>query len=79
MLMPKLAPGSAVKVDPAEAILQYNLACYWSLARNRTLALRFLSRALEMDSNLRDMIADESDFDPLRHDPEFVAVTNVIV
>ncbi len=32
----------AVRVDAGEAVLHYNLACYWSLARNRTLALRFL-------------------------------------
>ncbi len=69
----------AVKVDASEAVLHYNLACYWSLARNRTLALRYLSRALEIDTNFRDMISDESDFNPLRHDPEFIALTNVIV
>ena len=35
----------AVTIDPSEGVLHYNLACYWSLARNRTLALRYLSRA----------------------------------
>jgi tetratricopeptide (TPR) repeat protein len=69
----------AVKVDASEAVLHYNLACYWSLARNRTLALRYLSRALEIDSNFRDMVADEPDFNPLRHDSEFIALTSVIV
>jgi tetratricopeptide (TPR) repeat protein len=61
----------AVAVDPGEGILHYNLACYWSLARNRTLALRHLTRALDLDSNYRDLIADEPDFNALRHDPEF--------
>jgi len=69
----------AVRVDPGEAILHYNLACYWSLARNRTLALRFLSRALDLDSNYRDLIPDEPDFNPLRHDPAFKQLTSVIV
>jgi tetratricopeptide (TPR) repeat protein len=69
----------ATKVDPGEGILHYNLACYWSLARNRTMSLRYLSRALELDANFRDMIPDESDFDLLRFDPEFVALTSVIV
>jgi hypothetical protein len=68
-----------VRVDASEAVLHYNLACYWSLARNRTLALRYLARALEIDSNYRDMIADEPDFNPLRHDPEFKQLTGVIV
>ena len=61
-------PGTGRAVDSSEAVLHYNLACYWSLARNRTLALKFLSQALEIDSNFRDLIADESDFNPLRHD-----------
>jgi tetratricopeptide (TPR) repeat protein len=61
----------AVAVDAGEAILHYNLACYWSLARNRKLALLYLSHALELDANFRDLIADEPDFNPLRHDAEF--------
>ena len=69
----------AVKVDASEGVLHYNLACYWSLARNRTLALRYLSRALEIDSNFRDLVGDEPDFNPLRHDPDFIAITSVIV
>jgi tetratricopeptide (TPR) repeat protein len=69
----------AVKVDSSEAILHYNLACYWSLARNRTLALQYLSRALEMDCNFRDIVGDEPDFNPLRQDADFIALTSVIV
>jgi tetratricopeptide (TPR) repeat protein len=69
----------AVRIDPSEAVLHYNLACYWSLARNRTLALKFLSHALEIDSNFRDLIADEADFNPLRHDPDFRILVGVIV
>ena len=69
----------AVKIDSGEAVLHYNLACYWSLARNRTLALRHLQLALEIDANFRDMVSDEPDFDPLRHDAEFIALTSVIV
>ena len=67
----------AVEVDPGEAIIHYNLACYWSLARNRVLALRYLSHALEMDANFRDMVLDEPDFQPLRHDPEFLQLTGL--
>jgi tetratricopeptide (TPR) repeat protein len=69
----------AVKVDTSEAVLHYNLACYWSLARNRTLALRYLATALEIEPNFRDMIADEADFNPIRNDADFIALTSVIV
>lgn len=61
----------AVKIEPNEGILHYNLACYWSLARNRRRALSHLASALEIDGNYRDMIPGESDFDPMRSDPLF--------
>lgn len=69
----------AVQVDGGEPVLHYNLACYWSLARNRTLALRYLAKALDLDSNYRDMVQDEPDFDPLRNDPQFKHLVGVEV
>jgi tetratricopeptide (TPR) repeat protein len=69
----------ALRTEPFEAILHYNLACYWSLARQRKQALRSLSRALDLDVNYLDLIPSESDFDPIRDDPEFQLITSVIV
>jgi tetratricopeptide (TPR) repeat protein len=69
----------AVKIDPSEAIIHYNLACYWSLARNRVLALRYLAHALDIDANFRDLVLDEEDFGPLRTDPEFKMLTGLSV
>lgn len=68
----------AVRIEPGEAVLHYNLACYWSLARNRTLSLRYLRRAIEIDGNYRDILNDEPDFTPLRHDPQFIALASVV-
>lgn len=61
----------ALHIEPGTAIIHYNLACYWSLARNRRHALQHLARALEIDGNYVDFVRDEPDFDPLRHDPQF--------
>ena len=69
----------AVDADPSEAVLHYNLACYWSLAKNRQAALRYLSRALEIDCNFRDLVSDEADFNFIRHDADFIALTSVNV
>lgn len=60
-------------------ILHYNLACYWSLLRNPQLAVAFLSNAFELDETFRDLVADEADFDPIRHHPDFLMLTGVIV
>jgi tetratricopeptide (TPR) repeat protein len=69
----------ALRSDPLEAILHYNLACYWTLARNRRRALRCLSRALDLDGNYLDLVPYEADFDALRDDPEFQMLTSLIV
>ena len=68
----------AVRIEPAEGILHYNLACYWSLVRNHPTAIQYLSRALEINGNFRDLVADEPDFDSIRNDAEFVALTSVV-
>ena len=48
--------------NPENALLHYNLACYWSLAGNPPRALDELAAALELDPNLRSLIADEPRF-----------------
>ena len=72
-----LEEGLAIASE--EAILHYNLACYWSVAGNVRLAVGFLSQAFQIDPNYRDLVADETDFDPVRQRPEFQALTSAIV
>lgn len=69
----------ALAVDSQNALVHYNLACYWSLAGNKRQALLFLAQALDLDPNYRDLVSAESDFDPVRNDPAFRALTSVIV
>ena len=65
---------TAEKIAPEEALIHYNLACYQSLAGRKAAALACLSHALRLDARLRDNIGDETDFDPLRNDPDFRAL-----
>lgn len=64
---------------PATALLHYNLACYWSLAGKKERALSCLARAIAMDAHYRDLVGDETDFDPIRSDPDFRDLVSVIV
>lgn len=64
---------------PDEGLLHYNLACYWSLASEPCLAIQYLSQAFELDPAYRDLVASETDFDPIREDPGFQALTAIIV
>ena len=68
------ALDKALALKPAEALVHYNLACYWSLAGDKGRALAYLERALAIDSDYARLIDDEPDFDPLRCDPEFRAL-----
>jgi tetratricopeptide (TPR) repeat protein len=64
---------------PNEALLLYNLACYHSLAGDVPAAVEHLTRAIAIDARFRDLTGAEHDFDAIREDPRFVAVTTVIV
>lgn len=61
----------AYQFHKSEAVVLYNLACYYSLAGEKENALSWLGRSLRMDRELLTKIADESDFDPLRNDSDF--------
>ncbi|MDR3633635.1 MAG: tetratricopeptide repeat protein [Isosphaeraceae bacterium] len=65
----------AERHNPDEPLLHYNLACYWSLASNAAKAIDELASALALDPELRNLIADESDFDQLRGNPDFERLT----
>ena len=73
------ALDKALAIEPGEALIHYNLACYCSLAGDRAQALHFLRQAFDIDSHYRDLVDNEEDFDPIRQDPEFLALTIVIV
>lgn len=61
----------AYRISPKAPVVLYNLACYWTLAGNKTQALSWLGRALRMDDSFRKLIPEEHDFDPIRQDPDF--------
>jgi Flp pilus assembly protein TadD len=65
---------SALAADSDEPLIRYNLACYYSVAGDKSNALTYLEQALTLDPNFRLLIDDEADFDALRGDPEFQAV-----
>jgi tetratricopeptide (TPR) repeat protein len=69
----------ALLAEPDNALVSYNLACYWSLAKGKRQALAYLERAFELDDDYRTLVADEPDFDPLRSDPDFRAMVRVTV
>ena len=69
----------ASRVAPSDALVHYNLACYLSLAGDTPRALACLAQAIALDSRYRELVHDEPDFDPIRSDPEFIALTSIVV
>ena len=69
----------ALRIEPSDGLIHYNLACYLSLAGNKQRALAHLSKALAIDSRYRVLVHEEPDFDPIRGDPDFQALTSIVV
>jgi len=67
-----------LSVDPQSAILHYNLACYLSLMKKARPAVKHLSLALDICNNFRGLIAQESDFDPIREMASFSKFNSVM-
>jgi len=65
--------------SPRQPILFYNLACYYSLDGNVAAAVEQLTQAIALDDRFRDLTEVEPDFDPIRKDPRFLAVTHIAV
>ena len=69
----------AAIIDPENALVHYNLACYFSLAGDKKQSLSWLGRAIRMEQSLRKLIPGEPDFDPLRDDPDFRLIADLSV
>jgi tetratricopeptide (TPR) repeat protein len=69
----------ALDLEPGNAIVNYNLACYWCLARNKRQSLAYLSQAISLDASFRNLVETEHDFDSLRADSDFQALTGITV
>jgi tetratricopeptide (TPR) repeat protein len=60
-----------VEANPDYAGLLYNVACAESLAGRKQDAIAHLRRSLELSGRFRESAREDSDFDPLRDEPEF--------
>ena len=68
----------ALAVDKGQAIIHYNLACYWGLANNPKLAVSYLTQAFHLDVSFRELVPSESDFDLIREHPSFQELTRAV-
>lgn len=60
-----------VEAHPEYVGLLYNLACCESLAGRTADAIEHLRLAIERSPRSRSLAAEDSDFDPIRHEPAF--------
>jgi tetratricopeptide (TPR) repeat protein len=55
-------------------VCQYNLACFYSLSGQIEKAIRGLKEALQLNPELTDWSKQDPDFDPIREQPDFLAI-----
>jgi tetratricopeptide (TPR) repeat protein len=60
-----------VEAHPEYPMLFYNLACVESLAGRKDSAIEHLRQAGERSDRMRELAAEDSDFDAIRDDPRF--------
>jgi tetratricopeptide (TPR) repeat protein len=60
-----------IESHPEYAELLYNVACCESRAGRTGDAIEHLRRAIDRTEYLRTLAGDDSDFDPIRHEPAF--------
>lgn len=60
---------------PGTARILYNLACFESLLGHPDESLRHLKEAIAQDATFREAAQRETDFDPVRSTPAFLAMT----
>ncbi len=71
----------ALQIDPGNALARYNLACAYALLEDAPSAVRAL-QGLPPDAGLREKVARDPDFDPIRkraHFKDFLAVLDAEV
>jgi tetratricopeptide (TPR) repeat protein len=60
-----------IEAHPEYSAPLYNLACCESLAGRPADAIHHLRLAIDLDDRVRSYAAEDSDFDPIREEPEF--------
>ena len=60
-----------IEANPEQGFLYYNTACCESLAGRTSEAVEHLRQVIDMWEGAREMAKQDSDFDPIRHDPAF--------
>jgi adenylate cyclase len=64
----------ALDVDPADAGIQYNVACLFALEGDQARAIGCLKEAVKAGFAHRDWVMNDPDLESLRDNPEFMSL-----
>jgi tetratricopeptide (TPR) repeat protein len=68
--------NKAIKKDPANIEILYNLACLESLRNNHAKALELLTNLIKFDKNYIERVLSDDRFDNIKELSEFKELTN---
>jgi TolB-like protein/Flp pilus assembly protein TadD len=64
----------AIELSPGDPLMMYNAACLYSQMGEISLAVKTLSDAVDAGHGNFEWIKRDSDLDPIRNDPEYIAL-----
>jgi tetratricopeptide (TPR) repeat protein len=64
----------ALEINPDKDAVWNNKACCYGLQGNVEQAIQNLQQAIRLDAKYREMAKTDTDFDPIRKNPEFQAL-----
>ena len=68
----------ALKINPDDPLLLYNVACMYSMLGNADEALNALEKAVDKGYGQKDWVAHDSDLDSLRELPRFQRIVEAM-
>ena len=68
----KKESAKAIELNPNDPLMQYNVACFYSLLNDKKIAVEAIKNAFKAGYADYEWIKRDTDLDNIRHEPEFI-------
>ena len=68
----KLEADKAIKLNPTDLLMIYNVACFYSVMNEKKMAIEAIRKAIDAGYKAYDWMERDVDLDNIRNEPEFI-------